>query len=367
DVEDIWRQAQENCACYGFQTFEWLSTWQATIGDAEGIKPHIVQVADRSGNTLMLLPLGIQRRFGLSLLKFLGGDATDYHAPIVRTVFAAALGAAGLDRLMARVMEQLPPVDVIDFEKMPLKIEDATNPLAALPGVEHVHNAHIATLGATFDAFKERRSKKFFRTGDRRWRQLSRIAPVHFCICNANEALTNIISILISQKRRMYWKTGCRDLFDNPRLHRFYTSLAQNNLSTGLIQTSSLCVGETVAAAHIGMVFRGRFYWILPSYDADNWARYSPGRLLMQNLIEWSISAGLKTFDLTIGDEDYKRLWADHTVPLYQFTSGLTVTGKIYLLIRTAGGRLRAFARQRPWLAACVRAWRRHKSSSRFR
>ncbi|WP_374547464.1 VanZ family protein, partial [Rhodoblastus sp.] len=42
DVEDIWRQAQENCACYGFQTFEWLSTWQATIGDAEGIKPHIV-------------------------------------------------------------------------------------------------------------------------------------------------------------------------------------------------------------------------------------------------------------------------------------------------------------------------------------
>src|SRR5688572_4098107 len=96
EIEPQWRKAQEYCDCYGFQTFEWLSTWHETIGAAERIEPRIVHVADACGNTLMLLPLAIQQRFGLSFLTFLGGVVTDYNAPIIRADFAASLDGAAV-------------------------------------------------------------------------------------------------------------------------------------------------------------------------------------------------------------------------------------------------------------------------------
>jgi CelD/BcsL family acetyltransferase involved in cellulose biosynthesis len=85
----------------------------------------------------------------------------------------------------------------------------------------------------------------------------------------------------------------------------------------------------------------------------------------MQFLIEWSISRGLKKFDLTIGDEDYKRLWADHSLPLYDCIRGLTRKGKIYRDVLLAGKRAKEWAKRRPWLVALVRALRRRRTFGR--
>ena len=344
EVEHIWRKAQENCACYGFQTFEWLSTWQETIGVAERIEPHIVHIADANENTLMLLPLGIQRWLGLLFLSFLGGHVTDYHAPIVRAEFAAGLDAAALNRLMAFVLERLPRIDVIAFEKMPSVIDDASNPFAGLADAKHVCNAHAAALGGTFTDFRKRRSAKFFSTGDRKWRRLSEIAPVRFCIAESPDAAAEILRVLIRQKRRRYQELGYPGALAD---FTFHATVAKRHLITGLIQTSALCVGETMVATHLGMIFRNRFYYLMPSYEAGDWARFSPGRILMQSLIEWSISQGLKEFDLTIGDETYKRLWADHTLPLYECIRGLTGKGKIYRELHRAGRLIKDLIKRR--------------------
>jgi len=363
EVEATWRKAQEHCECYGFQTFEWLSTWQETIGVAERIKPHIVHIADASGNTLMLLPLGIQRRLGLSFVNFLGGGVTDYHAPIVRADFAAALDVAAVNRLMAWVVERLPRVDVIAFEKMPSAIDDVTNPFARLSDAKHVYNAYAAALGDTFTDFKKRRSKKFFSDAARKWRHLSEIASTRFCIAETPDTAAEILSVLVRQKRRRWQEVRSPDLFGKPYYLAFYSTLAEEQLVTGLIQTSAIRVGETIVATHWGMIFRNRFYWLMPTYEAGDWARFSAGRLLMQSLIEWSISRGLKEFDLTIGDEAYKSLWADHTLPLHECIRGLTGKGIVYTEIRLAARRIKERAKQIEWLRMLVTAWRRRRIS----
>lgn len=358
EVEAIWRKAQEQCACYGFQTFDWLSTWQETIGVAERIEPHIVHIADAGGETLMLLPLGVQRRLGLSFVNFLGGVVTDYQAPIVRADFVAHLDAAALDRLIAYVMERLPRIDVIAFEKMPLLIDDVANPLARLPDAEHTDNAYAATLGDTFEEFKRRRSAKFFSTARRKWRRLSEVAPTTFCIAESPDAAAEILRALVRQKRRRWQEVGSPDLFAKPGYLAFYSTLAERRLADGFIQTSALRVGEAVVATHWGMVFRNRFYWLMPTYEAGDWARFSVGGLLMQTLVERSISQGLKKFDLTIGDEAYKDLWADHTLPLYACIRGLTGKGKVYREVRLVGSRIKGWAKQSERLRRLVRAWR---------
>ncbi len=80
----------------------------------------------------------------------------------------------------------------------------------------------------------------------------------------------------------------------------------------------------------LGMVFRSRVYWLMPTFEAGDWARFSVGGLLMKSLVEWSISRGLSRFDLTIGDEAYKRLWADHSMPLYEYIRGMTTKGRLF-------------------------------------
>ena len=47
--------------------------------------------------------------------------------------------------------------------------------------------------------------------------------------------------------------------------------------------------------------------------------RYSPGRLLLYHLIKWSFENKIKRFDLTLGEESYKKEWSNSKVFLYDF------------------------------------------------
>jgi CelD/BcsL family acetyltransferase involved in cellulose biosynthesis len=358
EVEAKWRKAQAHCACYGFQSFEWLSAWQETIGAAEGIEPYIVHIAGENGDTLMLLPLGIERRFGVSFTSFLGGAVADYNAPIVCPDFAARLDAVLLDRLLAWVMERLPPTDVIAFKRMPLVIDGVANPLARLAGAKYICDAYCATLSDTFAEFQKRRSAKFFSTARRKWRRLSEVAPTSLCIAESPDDVAEILRVLVRQKRRRLRELGSSDPFARLGYLAFYENLARRHWAGGLIQTSALRVGGAVVATHWGMVFRNRFYWLMPAYEGADWAQFSVGTLLMQSLVEWSISKGLKKFDLTVGDEAYKNLWADHTLPLYEHIRGMTGKGKIYSKVRLAGKRLSERAKRREWLRTLVKVLR---------
>src|ERR1051326_4738870 len=111
-IETLWRRACTECSGFVFQTHEWQSAYQATIGGAEGVSPYIVQVADRTGRTRMLLPLGIHRERGLRVLRFLGGVVTDYNAPVIAPGFAGEIGHAGFAALWERILAQLPAVDL---------------------------------------------------------------------------------------------------------------------------------------------------------------------------------------------------------------------------------------------------------------
>jgi CelD/BcsL family acetyltransferase involved in cellulose biosynthesis len=321
-------------------------------------------VADASGNTLMLLPLGIQRRPGLSFLTFLGGVVTDYNAPIIRADFAASFDDAAVGRLMGRILKRLPDVDVVALEKLPSMIDGVANPLIRLPDARHVRNAWVATLGDTFADFKKRRSAKFFSTAARKRRRLSEIATTRLCIADTSDTVAEIMRAFVRQKRRRWQETGSSDLFAKPGYLGFYSTLAEKHCNTGFIQTSALRVGDAFVATHWGMVFRKRFYWLMPAYEAGDWARFSAGRLLMQDLIEWSISQGIGRFDLTIGDEAYKQLWADHTLPLHEYIRGLTAKGKIYRQARLIGSRIKKWAKQSAKLRKIAGIWRRRSTFS---
>ncbi len=74
---------------------------------------------------------------------------------------------------------------------------------------------------------------------------------------------------------------------------------------------SRLDVGPTLAAANYGLIFRGRYYHVLASYDDGPVSRFGPGAAHLHDLMRYAIEHGCNEFDFTIGDEPYKHDWCD--------------------------------------------------------
>lgn len=330
EAEPLWKEAQQHCACSGFQTFEWLSTWQETIGAAERVQPRIVHLADPEGRTLMLLPLGIRRRRGLLILGFLGDVVSDCHAPLIRPDFARRLDAGGPGAVLALLTELSPKVDLIAFDKMPAHIGNAPNPFVRLPGASHEWNAYAAHLPASFDAYRKRHSAPFFGDTLRRLRRLTEeVAEPVLYRADSAESAAEIFGTLLRQKAQRGHTVIAR-----PACLAFYRMMTERHLGSGLITLSALMVGDAIVATHWGMIFRKRFYYLQPANEFGRWVRYSAGRLLLLRLVQDGIERGLKTFDLTIGDETYKRFWADQIIPLYAFRRAQSLKGRLHLALR---------------------------------
>ena len=69
---------------------------------------------------------------------------------------------------------------------------------------------------------------------------------------------------------------------------------------------SALWVGEKLLAVHAGMRAGPVLHWWFPTYNTE-FARYSPGRMLITKYIEQADSLGLRRIELGKGDEPYKR------------------------------------------------------------
>jgi len=130
-----------------------------------------------------------------------------------------------------------------------------------------------------------------------------------------------------------YQRTGVRDILASQAVQNLYEKFVIKPESTFQIHLSALMLDEKVLATHWGGVHNGRFYFLMPTY-AKHWEKYSPGRLLLAKLMEWSIDNHIGTFDFTIGSEDYKKSYCDQEVGIYEYIKFVSPIGIPYLLVR---------------------------------
>ena len=107
---------------------------------------------------------------------------------------------------------------------------------------------------------------------------------------------------------------------------------------SGLVHVAALVLDEQALATHWGCVHNGRFVYLMPSYDAA-WGKLSPGRLLLDHLVEWSFLQGLREFDFTIGDEPYKFTSATPAMALYRRVAARSPLGWALLAEGDSGRR----------------------------
>lgn len=109
------------------------------------------------------------------------------------------------------------------------------------------------------------------------------------------------------QKAAKYRRMGFPVAFEKPWV---------NAMLERIVGTLSLLwAGEQMVAGHFGMRSSTAWHYWFPAYDRE-FARYSPGSLLLLEMARAAPAVGIRYIDLGRGDEDYKTRFATARVPI---------------------------------------------------
>ena len=196
-------------------------------------------------------------------------------------------------------------------------------------------------------------------------KRLAEFGEIRFVTAEDNEQTVRCVDALIDEKRKAYASLGVANMFDWPGYRDFFVELATNEKSRALTHVSRLDVGATTGAANFGLVFRGRYYYILAGYDDCEYSRFGPGSFQLHELLGYSIGRGLKQFDFTIGDEPYKREWFDTETRLFDQVSPATAMGWVAAGPIVASRLVKRWVKRNPTVWPLVRKMRAKLGSLR--
>src|SRR5262249_31125520 len=198
----------------------------------------------------------------------------------------------------------------------------------ALVTLPNASSAHVATLGRNWDDYyKQKRSSETRKKERKQLRRLGEIGDVRFADIDDRSEIERTIETLMQQKAKTFARMGVENLFARPGYGAFWFDVA-SALRT-VTHVSRLEVGATIAATSLGLTFHDCYYLVLSSYHDGEVMRFGPGRAHLHELLRHAIDRNFRHFDFTIGDEPYKRDWADIEVRLYDHLQAVTLKGAI--------------------------------------
>jgi CelD/BcsL family acetyltransferase involved in cellulose biosynthesis len=220
------------------------------------------------------------------------------------------LGASICDAqaLVARVGAEFDPValvhgvglDVWSFDHL------LTTQTAFEPFHSALHRAPTVSLADGLDAYLasvRNASKDVLPQVARRRRKLGReVGDVAF---EWHTVERDVLDTLFAWKSAQYRETGVWDRFDQPWIVDVVRRLACTAADgvSGLLST--LRAGDELVAVHFGLLGRDRLSWWFPVYNAE-FARYSPGLILLLDLVAEAAARGITLVDLGRGEHHYK-------------------------------------------------------------
>ncbi|MBW4540356.1 MAG: GNAT family N-acetyltransferase [Myxacorys chilensis ATA2-1-KO14] len=164
---------------------------------------------------------------------------------------------------------------------------------------------NFQTWGDFVDHVQQNRSNAFADSRRRRRKLEKQVGNLTFLF---DDRRPETMATCMKLKSAQYQRSRCTDHFLHEPHIQFFKELAERNL----LVVSSLSSKDQVIAAHMGLLANGRLYFWVPAYDV-NFSSCSPGRLLLEMLLEESFNREHTEFDFLIGGETYKWDYATHT------------------------------------------------------
>ena len=338
EIKTIWTKFEKRVKISPFQSYDWLCHWHNTIGEPLlYIKPKIIHIYNEN-QTVAIFPLGITKKYNIRILNWLGGNQSDYMKPLISNEFNEINFSDNY--LWEKIKLAFDGCDLIEFQKQ----DESTIKILKRIGFPIKEkfdvSSYQASLPLDWEDYLIKIKKKIISDSKRQKRRLSNIGKLKFAVANDKETKKEFIAKMINYKNRQYNDSSVWNMFTLDEYRLFYNNLVDLDSEIIKIHSSALIIDNVIIATHLGLIHDNIFYYLMPSHIGGKWKKYSPGRILLLELIKWSIANNVKSFDFTIGNEGYKKDWCDKNIKLYKTINSISVQGWLYNFLRKIKGRL---------------------------
>lgn len=341
-----WRQAAARLNTghrTAFQHGYWLGAWYEAFSE---FAPLIAVISDAAtGEDIALVPMISHVRRGIRIVEFADLGVSDNNAPILAcdaaldAADARAIGAALVDALRA-----LPDgFDLLRLKKMPALIEGKSNPLVSLGRIGSCSvNGNLVLMGDDYEAYQISIKRMQM---PRCWRVFCRHEGARFEIATDVARAGELLDVMDVQQQARMRKLGSRFILNDETHARFYREVARQGVADGYAVVSALVCDEAVVATTLGVRFGTTYFLLRISHAGDAWSSCSPGLLVTERTMAALHAQGVRRFDLSIGNQDYKRRLGAEQVPLTDVSVALSWRGAPFAWRDHAAQGLRRYPR----------------------
>jgi CelD/BcsL family acetyltransferase involved in cellulose biosynthesis len=313
ELEPEWRTLASRRG-NAFVTPEWLFAWLEHYGDSGELSMVALRAPD--GSLRGLMPLVRERGRGGGQLRFGGANLADHLHPVadagaaeieIGQAVGASLGSeiSGWSAVVLDHVEENAGWLRAMTEAAPVALSAVASRATRLPYIE---------LPESWEAYLTTRSRNFRSQIGRKLRRLEQHHDVRFRHTNdASELAGDLETFFRLHDAR--WDPRGGSSSRTERARRFHADFSRAALARGWLRQWSLEIDGEPAASWYGWRLGGRYSYYLAGFE-PRWADASVGLLLLAHTVRAAIEEGASEYDLLLGEEDYKRRFADSDRPV---------------------------------------------------
>ena len=358
-AERAWRSLETSGQLFtAYQRFDFLQCWQRDVGARDDATPLIAIAYDAEQRPLLLLPLTVTRLHGFAVASFMGGKHTTFNMALWDRDFAATTGHADIETVLSE-LRQRRAADLLALNQQPLRWDGVTNPFAALAHQPSINDCPVLTMepGAAPQALISNSLRRRLKAKERKLTQLPGyrhlVATEDADIARLLEWFFRVKPARMAQQRlpNVFAETGVADF-----IHK--ACLTSRPGGGRLIDIHALECDEETIALYAGVADGQRFSMMFNTYTLSDHARYSPGLLLIRNIVDHYAARGYRALDLGVGSDSYKRLFCKREEPLFDSFVPLSGRGRLAAAAMSSAARGKHLVKHSPsllWLADGLR------------
>jgi CelD/BcsL family acetyltransferase involved in cellulose biosynthesis len=285
-----------------FMTKEWQQTWWEVYGRGK----LLIILAESDDGVISIAPLFSDQ----GMIFFVGSGSSDYldfignigDTEILEGMLALAANNVpdfcGFrfyhvpeDSITAKTLQEL-------VKKKPWKLYD-----------EGSLGAPLIEIGLYPEAAQSALRKKSLKRHEAHFQRNGGIEVVHFR--GADEILAEMESFFTQHINR--WAvTPYPSLFVDEKNKIFYRNLSRISDKLDWLRFTGIRWQGRMIAYHFGFAYKDTFMWYKPAFNIEL-SKYSPGEVLLRQLLLLSINNEYACFDFGLGEEAFKSRFANRT------------------------------------------------------
>jgi CelD/BcsL family acetyltransferase involved in cellulose biosynthesis len=330
EAEAIWRSLEDpRQFSTPYQRFEFLGAWQRQVGQREGLSPFIVIAYDVERRPLLLLPLALRHAHGVRTACFMGGKHATFNMALWDREFAGDATAVDLDALISGIRAQS-GADVLELTQQPLRWRDTANPMALLPNQPSANDCPLMTI-VPEEPPTVRISNSFRRRLKGKERKLQALPGYRYCVAETDAEIKRMLDAFFRIKPLRMAEQKLPNVFAEPGVQDFIRTACMAQLAGGghAIDIHVLECDDEVISMFAGVADGHRFSMMFNTYTMSDNSRYSPGLILMRNIVDHYAERDYRALDLGIGSDEYKRLFCKDDEPIFDSFIPLSLRGQL--------------------------------------